>query len=192
MKPMSPIDMIDAGASDDEPVKGVTYGHLRQWHDMFAAMSNLLADFSAERDETANKTLEDTQREHADEVARYMGALMHIAFYCEAEPQTAAQAIIAKLAREALDYPRAGAEPRHDQPELITSRDQPASRDDASGPNSEFDSRDGGQLADKLENLCCAETEGQFFDFVAENAKTIIAALRSVRTNPLSIRERAT
>ena len=51
-------------------------------------------------------------------------------------------------ARTIADFlSRAGAEPRHSQPELITSRDRLASRDDASGPNSEFDSRDGSQFA---------------------------------------------
>jgi len=28
-----PLDFIDAAASDDEPVKGVLQGHLRDWHD---------------------------------------------------------------------------------------------------------------------------------------------------------------
>ena len=34
-------------------------------------------------------------------------------------------------------------------------------------------------LADKLERLCCAETEGKFFDCVTDNIDTIISALRS-------------
>lgn len=33
-------------------------------------------------------------------------------------------------------------------------------------------------LADDLEQLCCAETEGKFFDLVTDNIQTIIAALR--------------
>jgi hypothetical protein len=33
-------------------------------------------------------------------------------------------------------------------------------------------------LADQLQRLCCAETEGKFFDCVTENIDTIIAALR--------------
>jgi hypothetical protein len=35
------------------------------------------------------------------------------------------------------------------------------------------------ELADELERLCCAETEGKFFDCVTDNIGTIIAALRS-------------
>ena len=105
----SPIDLIDSGADDDEPVKGVTHGHLRQWHDSIEGMSYLLEMLTDEMqrdqdevDETANKPLEDIQREHADEIARYRTALEHITAYCEAEPQTSAQAVMAKLAREAL------------------------------------------------------------------------------------------
>jgi hypothetical protein len=30
-----PLDFIDAGAGDDEPVKGICQGHIRQWHDEF-------------------------------------------------------------------------------------------------------------------------------------------------------------
>lgn len=37
-----------------------------------------------------------------------------------------------------------------------------------------------GELADKLERLCCAETEGKFFDCVTDNIQTIIAALRAM------------
>ncbi len=33
-------------------------------------------------------------------------------------------------------------------------------------------------LADKLQRLCCAETEGAFFDCVTDNIETILAALR--------------
>lgn len=35
------------------------------------------------------------------------------------------------------------------------------------------------RIADDLERLCCAETEKQFFDYVAERAGTIIAMLRA-------------
>lgn len=35
------------------------------------------------------------------------------------------------------------------------------------------------QLADELQRLCCAETEGKFFDCVTDNITEIIAALRS-------------
>lgn len=35
-------------------------------------------------------------------------------------------------------------------------------------------------LADELETLCCAETEGKFFDCVTDNIGTIIRALRGV------------
>lgn len=42
-------------------------------------------------------------------------------------------------------FPRAGAEPQREQPELTTSRGLPDPRGDASGPNSQFDSGDGGQ-----------------------------------------------
>lgn len=35
------------------------------------------------------------------------------------------------------------------------------------------------KLADDLERLCCAETEGKFFDCVTDNIQTIVAALRS-------------
>ena len=34
-------------------------------------------------------------------------------------------------------------------------------------------------LADQLKRLCCAETEGKFFDCVTNNIDNIIAALRS-------------
>jgi hypothetical protein len=34
-------------------------------------------------------------------------------------------------------------------------------------------------LADQLERLCCAETEGKFFDCVTDNIQTIIACLRA-------------
>lgn len=33
-------------------------------------------------------------------------------------------------------------------------------------------------LADELEKLCCAETEGKFFDCVTDNIQTILSALR--------------
>lgn len=36
------------------------------------------------------------------------------------------------------------------------------------------------ELADKLNELCCAETEGKFFDLVTDSVQTIIAALRSI------------
>jgi hypothetical protein len=35
-------------------------------------------------------------------------------------------------------------------------------------------------LADKLERLCCAETEKQFFDCVTDNVSTITSALRAL------------
>ena len=38
------------------------------------------------------------------------------------------------------------------------------------------------KLADDLERLCCAETEGKFFDLVTDNIGEIIAALREVST----------
>lgn len=34
-------------------------------------------------------------------------------------------------------------------------------------------------LANELERLCCAETEGKFFDCVTDNIDAIIAALRA-------------
>src|SRR6266704_928139 len=34
------------------------------------------------------------------------------------------------------------------------------------------------ELADELQRLCCAETEGKFFDCVTDNISTIILALR--------------
>lgn len=34
------------------------------------------------------------------------------------------------------------------------------------------------KLADELEKLCCAETEGKFFDLVSESMPTILAGLR--------------
>ena len=34
-------------------------------------------------------------------------------------------------------------------------------------------------LADELKRLCCAETEGKFFDCVTDNLPAILAALRS-------------
>jgi hypothetical protein len=35
------------------------------------------------------------------------------------------------------------------------------------------------RLADELARLCCAETEGEFFDCVTDNVQTIIDALRA-------------
>ncbi len=62
---------------------------------------------------------------------------------CPDRPCACARTISDILIQNYVNHTRAGAEPRHSQPELITSRDKLASRDDASGPNSEFDSRDG-------------------------------------------------
>lgn len=44
-------------------------------------------------------------------------------------------------------------------------------------------------LADQLEKLCCAETEGKFFDCVTDNIQTIIASLRhfEAAANALSV-----
>lgn len=39
-------------------------------------------------------------------------------------------------------------------------------------------------LADKLERLCCAETEGQFFDCVTDNISEIITVLRLAANPP--------
>lgn len=36
----------------------------------------------------------------------------------------------------------------------------------------------GGRIADELQRLCCAETEGEFFDFVTEAVSTICHLLR--------------
>lgn len=36
----------------------------------------------------------------------------------------------------------------------------------------------GGRIADELQRLCCAETEGEFFDFVTEAVSTICSLLR--------------
>lgn len=37
-----PLDFDDAGASDEEPVKGITQWHIRRWHDEAAALKQLL------------------------------------------------------------------------------------------------------------------------------------------------------
>lgn len=37
-----PMDFLDSGASDDEPVKGVLQGHLRDWHDELARLREAL------------------------------------------------------------------------------------------------------------------------------------------------------
>ena len=42
-------------------------------------------------------------------------------------------------------------------------------------------------LADKLERLCCAETEKQFFDCITDNIDTIFAALRA--SAPVAVRK---
>lgn len=65
-------------------------------------------------------------------------------------------------------------------------------------PNRELDSPDRGhqssagsvRLADELQRLCCAETEGKFFDCVTDNIDTIIRALRGV-TQPFPCSEYA-
>lgn len=38
-------------------------------------------------------------------------------------------------------------------------------------------------LADELQRLCCAETEGKFFDCVTENIDNILAALRATQAS---------
>lgn len=38
------------------------------------------------------------------------------------------------------------------------------------------------RLADKLEQLCCAETESAFFDCVTDNIQTILTTLRAAAT----------
>ena len=37
---ISLLEFDDAGASDEEPVKGVTMGHIRHWHDECVAMES--------------------------------------------------------------------------------------------------------------------------------------------------------
>jgi hypothetical protein len=43
---MSPLHFIDAGANGDEPAKGVTQGHLREWFDQMDGMRGCLRDLS--------------------------------------------------------------------------------------------------------------------------------------------------
>jgi hypothetical protein len=45
------LDFDDAGASDNEPAKGVTIGDIRAWHDKIEAMSFALSRcYDAEKD----------------------------------------------------------------------------------------------------------------------------------------------
>jgi hypothetical protein len=37
------LEFDDPGASDDEPVKGVTMGHIRAWHDSYAELDGKYA-----------------------------------------------------------------------------------------------------------------------------------------------------
>ena len=37
---ISILEFDDPGASDDEPVKGVTMGHIRAWHDSYAELEH--------------------------------------------------------------------------------------------------------------------------------------------------------
>jgi hypothetical protein len=39
-----PLDFNDAGAGDDEPVKGVLQGHIREWHDELDRLTRQLAE----------------------------------------------------------------------------------------------------------------------------------------------------
>jgi hypothetical protein len=39
-----PLDFNDAGAGDDEPVKGVLQGHIREWHDEIDRLTRQLAE----------------------------------------------------------------------------------------------------------------------------------------------------
>lgn len=40
MRPL--LDFDDAGASDDEPAKGVKVGHIREWHDEMVRLREAL------------------------------------------------------------------------------------------------------------------------------------------------------
>jgi hypothetical protein len=42
-----PLDFIDAGADDNEPVKGITQGILRQWHDLIERLCSNAQDEEA-------------------------------------------------------------------------------------------------------------------------------------------------
>lgn len=68
-----------------------------------------------------------------------------------------------------ITLPRAGAKPV--LPELVTPCATPAARDDVPGPNSEFDSRDGGQsVADTITPFPCGRTfnESGWERFIAD------------------------
>lgn len=42
------------------------------------------------------------------------------------------------------------------------------------------------EIADELERLCCAESEGQFFDYVTESVGTICRLLRENDPRPIN------
>jgi hypothetical protein len=50
-----PLDFDDAGASDDEPVRGVLMGHIRQWHDQAERLKLALEPFVALRDQSPSQ-----------------------------------------------------------------------------------------------------------------------------------------
>lgn len=132
-KPPSPIDMIDSGADDNEPVKYVTHGHLRQWHDMMADMHNLIERLGEECRVWSNDYDDLGARLDAEITLadRYRSALEGIAANtCCENCQEAA--LVAHLAL----YPRADAENATPSEALPTGTE--------CRPNSEFDSRDGG------------------------------------------------
>lgn len=83
--------------------------------------------------------------------------------------------------------PRAGAEPCTIAPELVTPCATPAARDDASGPNSGFDSRDGGHVFAIHDALSKADLEYSAYSCNGVNLfgdrKSIDAAARAFHSH---------
>lgn len=50
-----PLDFDDAGAADDEPIKGITAGDIRRWHDELDNLRSALRPFVALRDQSPSQ-----------------------------------------------------------------------------------------------------------------------------------------
>lgn len=88
---ISILEFDDAGASDEEPVKGITMGHIRAWHDSYVELES-----DAHRDYQALEA----------ENGRLSAALWRIARMCPDATQDITLAhVMAEEARAAVDVP---------------------------------------------------------------------------------------
>lgn len=87
---ISILEFDDQGASDDEPVKGVTMGDIRAWHDSYAELES-----DAHRDYQALEA----------ENGRLRATLQTIARWCPATQEITLAHMMAEEAQAALDVP---------------------------------------------------------------------------------------